>query len=181
MLVWLNGPFGAGKTTTARALVECEPGRRLFDPEWVGFMLRANLGDQHVDDFQELAPWRALVPRVADEIGRLTGEDLVAVQTVLVERFWRELRSGFDHLGLDVFHVVLDVDEAALRERIVADAVETTAENWRLSHIEVFRDCRDWMIDDADLVVDVTSCAPSDAAATIVEAMSEQPQRADQG
>jgi AAA domain len=175
MLLWLNGTFGVGKTTRAREIVERAPGRRFFDPEWVGYMLRANLSDQQFDDFQELRPWRALVPRVADEIGRLTGEELVAVQTVLVEDFWLELRSGFDELELDVFHVVLDIEEAALRERIAGDTVEDTAKDWRLSHIETFHAARAWMTAEADLVVDVTERGPRDAANSILNAMGGQP------
>jgi hypothetical protein len=174
MLVWLNGPFGAGKTTAARQLVDLAPHLRLFDPEWVGFMLRANLSDQPFDDFQELPPWRALVPRVASEIGRMTDQDLVAVQAVLVEDFWLELRSGFAAIGLDVFHVVLDIEEAALRERVAADTVEATAEDWRLSHIDAFHAARGWMTAAADLVVDVTDGEPCETAVTILKAIGRQ-------
>jgi adenylate kinase family enzyme len=45
MIIWLNGTFGAGKTTTARELVATTPGARLFDPELVGYLLRAILPD----------------------------------------------------------------------------------------------------------------------------------------
>lgn len=138
-------------------------------------MLRANLSDQQFDDFQELPPWRTLVPRVAEEIGRLTGDDLVAVQTVLVESFWLELRSGCEQLGCDVFHVVLDAEEAALRERINADTVEVIAKDWRLSHIDAFHAARDWMTADADLVVDVSDADPRDAAATILGGLPARP------
>jgi hypothetical protein len=171
MLLWLNGTFGVGKTTTAREIVDRATGWRLFDPEWVGFMLRANLSDQQFDDFQELPPWRALVPRVAKEIGQLTGEELVAVQTVLVEDFWLELRSGFDELGLDLFHVVLDVEDGALRDRIAQDTVEDSAKDWRLSRIETFHAARAWMTAQADLVIDVTERGPRDAANAILNAM----------
>ncbi len=33
MIVWINGAFGAGKTTTATLLTEAMPGSLLFDPE----------------------------------------------------------------------------------------------------------------------------------------------------
>lgn len=172
MLLWLNGTFGVGKTTTAREIVERSPGWRMFDPESVGLMLRANLSDRQFDDFQELPAWRALVPRVADEIRRLTGEELVAVQTVLVEDFWRELRSGFSGVGLDVFHVVLDIEEAALRERITGDTVDVNAKDWRLAHVEEYNAARAWRTDKADLVVDVTDRGPHDAADSILRALS---------
>lgn len=174
MLLWLNGTFGVGKTTTGREIVERLPGWRIFDPEWVGLMLRANLSDQPFDDFQKLAAWRVLVPRVAEEIRRLTGEELVAVQTVLVEDYWSELRSGFQSLGLDVFHVVLDIEEGALRERIAGDLVEDDARDWRLAHIETFRAARPWMTAAADLVVDVTELGPQDAARSILRTLGRR-------
>jgi hypothetical protein len=40
MIVWLNGTFGAGKTTTARELVTRLPDARVFGAEHVGFLLR---------------------------------------------------------------------------------------------------------------------------------------------
>jgi hypothetical protein len=174
MVLWLNGPFGVGKSTTARAIVESAPGWRSFDPEWVGFMLRANLSDRQFDDFQELPPWRALVPRVADEIGRLTGEQLVAVQSVLVESIWRELRAGFDHLELEVIHVVLDIEEGALRDRIAEDALETQARDWRLSHVEPFIAARTWMVAEADLVIDVTGSGPQAIGNSVLAAVAER-------
>ena len=45
-MIWINGTFGVGKTTTAEALVEAEPALRLFDPEAVGYMLMHVLKDQ---------------------------------------------------------------------------------------------------------------------------------------
>ncbi|MEE3922370.1 hypothetical protein V2I01_41005 [Micromonospora sp. BRA006-A] len=41
MIVWLNGAFGVGKTTTARLLTNALPDARLFDPEFLGSMLTA--------------------------------------------------------------------------------------------------------------------------------------------
>ncbi len=172
MLVWLNGAFGVGKTTTAAAIAEQSPELRLFDPEWVGYMLRANLADVTVGDFQDLAPWRSLVPRVASEITTLTGDDLVAVQTVLVESYWSELRSGFQQLGIAVIHVVLDCHEDALRHRIISDDADPSASDWRSRHIEKYRSARSWMTAEADLVVDVTARSPQDAAAIILKTLA---------
>jgi hypothetical protein len=53
MHVWVNGTFGVGKTTTATRMRELAPAWRVFDPEWVGYMLRANLGDLTFSDFQD--------------------------------------------------------------------------------------------------------------------------------
>lgn len=126
MIVWINGAFGVGKTTTAELLsraVDLRP----FDPEHVGYLLRAELADHEIGDVQELQPWARLVPVVADEIARFTGQDLLAVQTVLVEGRWRQLRAGLVTRGHRVVHVLLDADEATLRSRIDADALASSS------------------------------------------------------
>ena len=61
MIVWVNGAFGAGKTTTAARLTEMWKGSRRFDPEQVGYALGNNLKDIPFSDFQDLPPWRPLV------------------------------------------------------------------------------------------------------------------------
>lgn len=174
MLVWLNGPFGVGKTTTANAIVRASPGYRVFDPEWVGYMVRENLADVAVDDFQDLPPWRALVPPVATEIARFTASPLVAVQTVMVERYWNELHAGFDRLDARVVHVLLDCEERALRERIATDDVESAAAGWRLDHVAAYLAARDWMRAAADVVVDVTATPPTHVASAILDSLGSE-------
>ena len=39
MIVWINGAFGSGKTTTAGLVTKRLDGAKLFDPEYVGYML----------------------------------------------------------------------------------------------------------------------------------------------
>ena len=173
VIVWVNGTFGVGKTTTAEAVID-RTGWRLFDPEHVGYLLAGNLRDLEFDDFQDLPPWRALVPAVADEIYRFSNpETMVAVQTVLVESYWRELRAGLGERALPVFHVVLDCDEQTLRRRIEDDEIEVEAREWRLDHIARFGEARPWLTQSADLLVDTTNLAADEVARIVVEAASE--------
>lgn len=51
MLVWINGTFGVGKTTTARAVVARSDRHRIFDPESVGDMLVQSLRGVEITDF----------------------------------------------------------------------------------------------------------------------------------
>lgn len=85
MILWLNGAFGVGKTTTAQAIRRHAPEWRLFDAEQVGLLLATNLSGVEFHDFQDLPPWRSLVPLIASEISEFTGDDLLVVQTVLVK------------------------------------------------------------------------------------------------
>lgn len=171
MMIWINGTFGVGKTTTGQSLVETQPALRLFDPEAVGYMLMNSLKDQAFSDFQDLPAWRALVPATALEIRRHTGQHLVAVQTVLREDYWAELKDSFNELDEHVVHVVLDADEGTLRNRIENDQVELSARQWRLDHLERYTAARTWMIREADLVIDTSRLAVEDVVSRIAEAV----------
>ena len=167
---WVNGTFGVGKTTTAGQVVRQDPGLRLFDPEWVGYMVANNLSDHPVTDFQQHESWRLLTPVVADELIRVTGQDLVAVQTVMHEQYWDELETGLVARGHDVFHVVLEADVDEVRRRIDTDEVEVTAKAWRHGHLPVYARAREWLVDRADLIVSTSNLDPSEAASQILVA-----------
>jgi hypothetical protein len=173
VIVWLNGAFGVGKTTTARELVARSAGLRTFDPEWVGYMLAHNLSDHEVTDFQHYPSWRKLVPVVADEVLRHTGQDLVAVQSVLVEDYWRELHDGLTRLGHEVFHVVLDADRNSLHARIDADEEELERiRPWRHRHVDVYLEALEWLRPSADLVVDTGTLDATTVAGRIHAAVT---------
>ena len=170
MLVWLNGTFGVGKTTTARLMVEQNNRWRAFDPECVGIMLRSMLRGQSLGgDFQHLPAWRRLVPIVATEIAGHTGQRLIAVQSVLRHTYWIELAEGVRSHGFKLFHVVLDADVAVLRQRIET-ADDQLALEWRLRHIDMYVEARDWMIASADVVIDTTAIPPKEVATQVMAA-----------
>jgi hypothetical protein len=168
MIVWLNGTFGCGKTTTAAELCPLIPSSRLFDPETVGYMLRANLADYPVSDFQHWPPWRRLVVAAATELARFTGQHLITPQTILARAYLEQILAGLRDAGQAVFHVVLDADEDVLRQRIRSSG---EAQDWRLAHLAQYRVSRSWMIPAADLVVNTADQTPSAAAYQIAEAL----------
>lgn len=174
MIIWINGTFGVGKTSTARALCT-NPALRLFDPEFVGYMVGAQLKDHVFDDFQDLAPWRVLVPPVAKQIQDFTSTDLVAVQSVLNKTYWHELAAGIAEARMQLVHVVLDCDETILRRRIETDQEEQQAKEWRLDHIEAFHAARPWMLEAADLVIDTAHLTIDEVAAAIGHEVSQMP------
>ncbi len=138
MIVWVNGAFGAGKTSAAGELGGLIPGARVFDSEQVGYMLRHVLGSVPVKDFQEWRPWRSLVVQTAAQILDYVGGVLVVPQTVLVERYWGEIRDGFEEAGIPVRRFVLHGDRNTLDRRIVEDGVEAGVRQWRLEHLGAY-------------------------------------------
>jgi shikimate kinase len=167
VIIWLNGTFGAGKTTAARQLADRLANARIFDAELVGYLLMAALDDHEFKDFQDLPPWRELVPVVTEKIAGFTGQHLIAVQAVLREDYWRELAQGFKRTPMDIFHVLLHVDSEVLAERIRADELEPKACQWRLDHISDYEKSRSWMESAADLVIDATNLSVVNVAERI--------------
>jgi hypothetical protein len=179
--VWVNGAFGVGKSSTAEQLVGMRPSARLFDAEWVGYMLAAQLKGSELHDFQDLPAWRRLVPVIAREIADHTSDRLVVVQTVLNRDYWSELAAGIAANDLPIFHVVLDADSSTLRRRIehveaqlATGATDQTAIRWRLDHIDAYVAARDWLISTADLVVDAGALDVIGVADTILHALPDQ-------
>ncbi|MFD8557972.1 AAA family ATPase [Streptosporangium canum] len=163
MIIWLNGTFGAGKTTTAGELVKITPAARIFDSEHVGFMLRHIQGLPEVRNFQQWPPWRGLVVQTASHLLDYLGGVLVIPQTVLIEEYWAEIRLGLEKSGIPVHHFMLHTDQDTLTRRIETDAVETGARQWRLDHLADYRRALPWLSREAE-VVDTTELPPARVA-----------------
>ncbi|MFC4062846.1 AAA family ATPase [Planomonospora corallina] len=163
MIIWLNGTFGAGKTTTAGELVRMLPGARIFDSEYVGFMLRHVEGLPEVRNFQQWPPWRGLVVQTAVQLLDYLGGVLVVPQTVLVEEYWAEIRTGLEKAGVPVRHFLLHADEETLTRRIETDTVEAGARRWRLDHLADYREALPWLRREAESV-DTTGVPPARVA-----------------
>jgi hypothetical protein len=77
MIIWINGAFGAGKTTLAEELSRRLPEAVLFDPEYVGYMLRYWV-PVPTGDFQDLPSWRELVVATALSLRKHHSGTLIA-------------------------------------------------------------------------------------------------------
>jgi chloramphenicol 3-O-phosphotransferase len=174
VIIWLNGTFGAGKTSTAERLAALIPGSRVIDPETVGLLLRANLGDLAVADFQDWPAWPPLVAATLTEVARMTGEHLIAPQTVMKQEYLDQIFAALRAAELDVFHVVLDAADAVLRSRI--EGLDE-AQLWRLEHLDQYRESRPWMVEAADFVVDTAASTPPQIARRILNAVPGLPAR----
>jgi len=169
MIVWVNGTFGVGKTTTSNLLTELLPDARLFDAENVGYMIRPVLADIRVRDFQEYPPWRALVVETAVHILGYVGGTLVIPQSVLVREFWTELREGLAKAGIPLRHFVLHADPEELRRRITGDTPEI--QKWRLDHIADYQAALPWLREEGE-VVPTVGVEPLDVARRIAAAVA---------
>ncbi|WP_053913147.1 NUDIX hydrolase [Streptomyces sp. TP-A0875] len=182
MIVWVNGAFGAGKTTTARELIDLIPHSTLFDPEVIGAALTHLLPPKRlaeVGDFQDLPVWRRLVIDTAAAMLAEFGGTLVVPMTLLRQEYRDEIFGGLAARRIAVRHVLLAPAETILRERIarrevppdVPDA-ESGVRQWSYDHIEPYRAAlASWLTADAH-AVDTSGLTPYEAAVRIADAVA---------
>ncbi|MGV9454111.1 NUDIX hydrolase [Streptomyces sp. NPDC003635] len=181
MIVWINGPFGAGKTTTARELIELIPNSTLFDPEVIGGALPHLLPPKHlaeVGDFQDLPIWRRLVIDTAAALLAELGGTLVVPMTLLRQEYRDEIFGGLAARRIAVRHILLAPAETILRERIARREVpdvpdgELRTRQWSYDHIEPYRSAlASWLSADA-YPVDNGPLTPYQTAARVAEAVA---------
>ncbi|MGW0210164.1 NUDIX hydrolase [Streptomyces sp. NPDC003233] len=180
-VVWINGAFGAGKTTTARELIELIPNSTLFDPEVIGAGLRHLLPAKRlaeVGDFQDLAIWRRLVIDTAAAMLAELGGTLVVPMTLLRQEYRDEIFGGLAARRIPVHHLLLAPAETILRERMAGREIppdlpdgEIRVRQWSSDHIEPYRAAlASWLTADAHLV-DTSALTPYATAVRIADAV----------
>lgn len=119
MILLLNGAFGIGKTTVARALVARLSRAVLFDPELIGIALQrtARLVRREVDDFQDLPSWRRLTI-TALRVTRLVYPNVVVPMAFSNAAYLQEIRRGIGRFERRLFHFCLVAPVAVVHERL---------------------------------------------------------------
>lgn len=181
MIVWINGAFGAGKTSAARELVDLIPNSTLYDPESIGGALPLLLPPDRLSgttDFQDLRIWRRLVVDAAAALLAEVGGVLVVPMTLLRQEYRDEIFGGLASRRITVRHVVLTPDETILRARIARrgahdgdPAGNERARAWALDHVASYRAALDgWLAADA-YAVDNGPLTPEATAKVIADAV----------
>ncbi len=148
MLLWINGPFGGGKTQTAHEIRRRLPGSVICDPEHIGFGLRRTLPPELRGDFQDLASWRQGVVEVLDlALGRHDGV-VIAPMTVTDSGHFAETVGRLREQGHDIRHFTLLAERETvlrrLRERRLGRIVRAVAgkstvprgESWAVARLD---------------------------------------------
>src|SRR5262245_40191884 len=142
MIVWLNGPFGAGKTTLSEKLRERLPDSLIFDPEEIGFVVRAIVPPAPSGDFQDLPIWRRLTLAALLALRGLYTRPVIVPMTLVQPAYMEEIFAGLANQGERLLHVFLDIDAQLLRSRIEAQVMamdparDQEIRQWRLAQVD---------------------------------------------
>ncbi|KWT63500.1 TmrB [Streptomyces albus subsp. albus] len=127
MLLWINGPFGGGKTQTAYEIRRRLPGSVVCDPERVGFGLHRMTPPALRGDFQDFPAWRQGVYEVLDLVLTKHPGTVIAPMTLVEPAYFQETVGRLRKRGHDVRHFALLAERRTvlrrLRERNFGHAV----------------------------------------------------------
>ncbi|OLT08525.1 hypothetical protein BJF90_45185 [Pseudonocardia sp. CNS-004] len=118
MLLWINGPFGGGKTQTAYELHRRLPGSVVCDPEHVGFGLHRMTPRALRGDFQDLSAWRGGVREVLDLVLRKHEGPVIAPMTLVHPGYFDEVVGRLREDGHEVRHFALLAERSTVLGRL---------------------------------------------------------------
>ncbi|MYX98295.1 ATP-binding protein [Streptomyces sp. SID486] len=118
MLLWINGPFGGGKTQTAYELRRRLANSVVCDPEHVGFGLHRMMPPALRGDFQDLVTWRQGVFEVLDHVLGKHDGTVIAPMTVVEPLYFREIVGRLRACGHDVRHFALLAERETVMRRL---------------------------------------------------------------
>lgn len=128
MIIWINGPFGAGKTTLAKRLRDRRSKSLIFDPEEIGFVVKETL-------------WRGLTIAAVREIRRNYSQDIIIPMTLVHPDYLTEILDGVRRIDDQLLHIFLTLNEDLLRHRIANQTMHpdpnrnAEIREWRLANV----------------------------------------------
>jgi hypothetical protein len=133
VLLWINGPCGVGKKTTAAELHRRLPGSVVCAPGAVGMAMLRMLPPSVRPRWQDIPAWRLSVL----ELLRLTlaGHDgpVIAPGTLIDDGHFQEIIGGLRDDGIDVHHFALLAEPATVVRRLRARSLgrEPRTQPWQ--------------------------------------------------
>lgn len=120
----------------ARALVRRIPNAKVFDPEWVGFMLQRGVRPSTPGDFQDQPLWRSIT--VATVLGLVAQADvtLVVPMTVVDPSYLDQTVGSLRQAGCRVSHVTLMANANTLRRRLLLRPSWPNSTRWALAQVD---------------------------------------------
>lgn len=119
MIIWLNGAFGAGKTTVAFELHRRLPDSLVYDPEEVGFFLRKNLPDVcHTADFQDMPLWRSFNYQMLKELHESYRGPVIVPMTLVEPAYFEEIIGRLEDENIPVVHIILYASRETILKRL---------------------------------------------------------------
>ncbi|MHC1695359.1 MAG: AAA family ATPase [Eubacteriales bacterium] len=119
MIIWINGAFGSGKTTTAFELHRHLPDSFVYDPENVGYFIRKNAPDcLSGGDFQDIPLWRDMNYEMLRLIHERHSGDIIVPMTLVNPDYLEQIVGRLRCEHIEVRHFILYAGREELIRRL---------------------------------------------------------------
>lgn len=119
MIIWINGAFGSGKTTTAYELNRRLKDSFVYDPENVGYFIRQNSnGLFSKGDFQDIPLWRDMNYKMLKMIAEKYDGTIIVPMTLVNPDYYAEIIGKLIADGIELRHFILYASREEIKRRL---------------------------------------------------------------
>jgi len=119
MIIWINGAFGAGKTSAAYELHRRIPNSFVYDPENIGGFIRKNIPKElNGGDFQDYVMWRECNYSFLKYLGTEHKGIIIVPMTITNPQYYCEIIGELVKAGVIVKHFILAASKKTLLKRL---------------------------------------------------------------
>ncbi|MCL1786919.1 MAG: tunicamycin resistance protein [Defluviitaleaceae bacterium] len=119
MILWINGAFGAGKTTTALELNRRLPKSFIYDPENVGAFIRSNTnGLFSHGDFQDIPLWREINYKLLRMAAEKYDGVIIVPMTLVNPTYYNEIIGRLAADRIEIKHYILYAKRSEVKRRL---------------------------------------------------------------
>jgi len=136
LIVWINGAFGAGKTTVAKKLCKKLEKSFIYDPEQVGYFLWDNFPPEikRKGNFQHIPMWREFNAKILLHLAQNYDGTILVPMALYTRQYYDEIIGTLQTQGVAVKHFILMASDKTLEKRIRKRGRRKAA--WPISHIQ---------------------------------------------
>ena len=116
MIIWINGSFGVGKTTTAELLKNKLDKSIIYDLEEIGGFL-SNMFNHEKDDFQDYELWRTLNSDILKYLCSIY-KIVIVPMTITNKNYYDEIINGLQTSGIEIKHFILNASKEEIINRL---------------------------------------------------------------
>ncbi|PAV28282.1 tunicamycin resistance protein [Virgibacillus profundi] len=119
MILWINGTFGAGKTTVAYELHRRIKNSFVYDPERLGYVFMANVPNKiSKDDFQDYPLWREANYKLLKQVSEEYDGIIIVPMTLTNVNYFEEIIGQLRQDGIEVKHFTLSAFKQTIDQRL---------------------------------------------------------------